>query len=341
MGALGKHSWILASAAALAWSATASADIVSAMIDISQYQDADTVTKIAKASNFELVMHRATLGADTVDLTYATSFRKIRNAKLSAGAYHVLYPQSGPNDVAHSGMNQAHAFLSTIAAACKSGEPVLLALDWESPSANGLLQAPASAQVATEFVSEVRSQTGADVLVYTDGRTLDATKSGIGQVLSKSPLWLAAYHRSLRFDSDPHTLKYTAGADSIEITIEHRLVEGLAFPVSSDYAPWGTVTFWQFSEGGDNGQGPGWAPIRLIEPSISPYDTSYFIGTRDAFRSFVANTSWKCDPKVAKQWANVAPPPVRTPPTPAPAPSPPPAPAAAPPPAPPASTPTP
>jgi GH25 family lysozyme M1 (1,4-beta-N-acetylmuramidase) len=313
MGSLGRYGWITACALALAWAAPASADMVSAMVDVSSYQDVDQVTKAAKASGFELVMHRATLGADVSDQAFPAAFRKIRQAKLSVGAYHVIYPQSTPDDLAHSGLYQAHAFLSAVAGACKSGEPVLLALDWESPRG----QPPASPQTAAEFVSEVRSQTGAEVLVYTDANTLSGARGGIGAILTQSPLWFAAYHRALRFESDPHAVKYSADADSIDISILRRRVDGLTFPLGEDIAPWSAATFWQFSEGGDGGDGPGWDPIRQIEPAISPYDTSYFFGPREAFRKFVAGSSWKCDPKIVRRWADEAPP---APPTPAPPP---------------------
>lgn len=322
MGVVGKCGWIAASALALAWAAPALADMVSAMVDISSYQNVDTVIPQAKAAGVELLMHRASLGADRTDTAFQAAFRKIRNAKLSVGAYHVLEAQSSPDDVARGGMNQAHQFLATVAAACKSGEPVLLALDWETVSG---ASAPASAQTAAEFVTELRSQTGADMLIYADEHTLGLVKPTIGTLLPQSPLWLASYHRAFRFESDPFKLKLTASDQSIDVSIERAREDGLTFPIADDYAPWTAITFWQFSEGGDTGAGPKWDPIRLIEPSITPYDTSYFIGSRAEFESFVAARSWKCDPKVTKKWpALVAPAPVtpRPPPAPAPAPTP-------------------
>lgn len=306
-----KFGWIAASAIALAWAGVASADIVSAMVDISSYQSVDAVIPLAKTAHVELLMHRASLGSGQPDQAFQAAFRKIRSAKLSVGAYHVLYPQSGPSDLAHAGVTQAHAFLEAVAGACKSGEPVLLAMDWETP---GALPAPASAQTAAEFVSEVRSQTGAELLVYSNAGTLAAARTGIGAVLSQSPLWFAAYHRSLRFESDPRTLKYAATDDAIDITIQRRRVDGLTFPLADDIAPWKAASFWQFSEGGDNGLGPAWDSVRQIEPAITAFDTSYFFGTRDAFRKFVTATSWRCDPKVVKAWANQPPPPPAPPP---------------------------
>jgi GH25 family lysozyme M1 (1,4-beta-N-acetylmuramidase) len=308
MGALGKR-WGMAAALACvlgALAGPAAADMVSAMVDISLHNDVDAVTRIAKSSGIELVMHRASLGAGTADGKFLAAFRKIKAARLSAGAYHVLYPQSSPTDLAHSGLVQAHGFLDAVAGACKAGEPVLLALDWESPSNAGLPIPPASAQTAVEFVSEVRSQTGAEVLIYTDGKTLGAVRPGIGQILAGSPLWYAAYHRLIRFETDPRQVKYAADDDSIDISIQRRRVDGLTFPVGADYAPWSAVTFWQFSEGGNDGLNPGWDGVKAIEPGISAFDTNYFLGTREAFRKFVAKTSWKCDPKIVKRWADEA-----------------------------------
>jgi GH25 family lysozyme M1 (1,4-beta-N-acetylmuramidase) len=311
MGVLGRCGWIALIAAT--WAGAAAADVVSAMVDISSYQNVDTVIPLAKAAGVELLIHRASLSADRTDTAFQAAFRKIRSAKLSVGAYHVLYAQAGPDDLAHAGMSQAHQFLGAVAAACKKGEPVLLALDWEAPGG----AAPASAQTAAEFVSEVRSQTGAEVLVYSDAHTLGLSRSGIGQVLSGSPLWFAGYHRSLRFETDPRTVKYAASDDAIDITIQRRRVDGLTFPIGDDIAPWKAATFWQFSEGGDNGAGPAWDPVRQIEPQITAFDTSYFFGAREDFRKFVTATSWKCDPKIAKAWANLpppVPPPIPTPP---------------------------
>jgi GH25 family lysozyme M1 (1,4-beta-N-acetylmuramidase) len=296
---VGKCGLIAASALAVAWAAPAGADVVSAMVDISSYQSVDTVIPQAKAAGVELLMHRATLGADRTDQSFQAAFRKIRSAKLSVGAYHVLVAQSGAGDVVHGGMNQAHQFLAAVGAACKTGEPVLLALDWETV---GGASAPASAQTAAEFVTEVRSQTGADVLIYSDEHTLSTVRSSIGSVLSQSPLWLAAYHRAFRFDSDPYHFKLNSTDQALEISLERDREDGLTFPIADDYAPWTAMTFWQFSEGGDTGAGPKWDPIRLIEPSITAYDTSYFFGTRTEFEGFVAAKSWKCDTKVAKKW---------------------------------------
>jgi GH25 family lysozyme M1 (1,4-beta-N-acetylmuramidase) len=326
MSALKGFGGLAAAAVAWSWAAAASADIVSAMVDISSYQDVDTVTKAAKASGFELVMHRATLGADGADQAFPAALRKIRSARLSVGAYHVLYAQGAPEDLAHGGLNQAHQFLSAVAGACKSGEPVLLALDWESPGG----KPPASAQTAAEFVSEVHSQTGADLVIYSDARTLDAVRSGIGAILTQSPLWFAAYHRAFRFESDPYKLKYTASDSAIDISIQRPREDGLTFPIADDFAPWTSLTFWQFSEGGPTGAGPNWDPVRQIEPAISPWDTSFFFGRREDFRKFVAATSWKCDPRIAKHWANVIIPPTPPAPSAAPAPAPPPAPPVAP-----------
>ena len=158
-------------------------------------------------------------------------------------------------------------------------------------------------------------------MIYSDAPTLSSARSGIGAILTQSPLWFAAYHRAVRFESDPYKLKYTASDQAIDVSIERPKQDALTVPLSDDYAPWKTMTFWQFSEGGDTDAGPGWDPIKLIEPGISAYDTSYFFGTRKSFGAFVTATSWKCDPNVAKKWANAAPPASLPAPAPAPRPS--------------------
>lgn len=298
---------LAAAALALAIVGPAWADVVSAMVDVSQYNDLDAVIGAAKTSNLELVVHRATLGTTRNDVNFGGALKKIRTAKLMGGAYHVLYGQTGPEDLAHAGTIQAHYFLEAVAGACKAGDPVLLALDWETPSnGGGVALAPASAQTAAEFVSEVRSQTGAEVVIYTDARTLGTTRAGIGQVLSGSPLWFAAYHRLIRFDSDPRTVTYAADDDSIDISIRRRRVDGLTFPIAADFAPWTAPTFWQFSEGGDDGKGPAWPGVKAFEPAIPAVDTDYFFGTRESLRKFVARTAWKCDPKIVRRWTPVA-----------------------------------
>lgn len=310
MSGLGKSAGC-AAALALLLAVPASADVVSVMVDVSQYNDLDAVTRTAKASGVELVIHRATMGSSRTDTSFPTALKKIRTAKLMGGAYHVLYAQTGPDDVARAGVTQAHAFLEAVAGSCKSGEPVLLAMDWEAPSGGGVALAPASAQTAAEFVSEVRSQTGAEVVIYSDTRTLGGARADIGQALTASPLWFAAYHRLIRFETDPRQLTYNADEDSIDISIRRRRLDALTFPVAADYAPWKSVTFWQFSEGGDDGKGPAWDGVKAYEPAIPAVDTNYFFGARETFRKFVAASAWKCDPKIVKRWpavASIAPP---------------------------------
>lgn len=305
-----------------AMAGAARADMVSAVVDISEYNDASAVIAQAKASGLALVFHRATLGTTRADKSFLTAFRAIKGARLAAGAYHVIYPPSDASGLATTGAGQAGAFIAQVARACRPGETVLLALDWESPTLDGHSVAPAPASVVRDFIAEVQRITGKTPIVYTDRSTIEANRAGIDQTIRQAPLWFAFMHYPVRYSFEQIVVKSAVvdRTDRNKVTLElappqHDTV---TFPQPDQIQPWARPTFWQFSPGG----GLMWDAVRMYEPDIQNVDTDYFVGTRRQLAAFVTANSWKCTAYTPPP-APVAPvPPAPATPTPTPTPTP-------------------
>jgi GH25 family lysozyme M1 (1,4-beta-N-acetylmuramidase) len=285
---------IAAVALSAAMAGAARADMVSAVVDISEFNDAAAVVAQAKASGLSLVFHRATLGTGTPDKSFVAGYRTIRTARLAAGAYHVIFPPRDASGLATTGAEQAGAFLEQVTRACRPGESVLLAVDWEPPHRDGQLIAPAPASVLRDFIVEVQRITGKTPVVYTDRSTIEANRSGIDQTIRQAPLWFAFMHYPVRYSFEQIQIRSAVAdkTDRNKVTLELAPPEHdtVTFPQPDQIQPWARPTFWQFSPGG----GFMWNAVRMYEPDIQNVDTDYFIGTRRQLAQFIAANSWKC-----------------------------------------------
>lgn len=247
-----------------------SADLSQVMIDVSSHNDLSTIIPHLQERQIELVVMRATIGLGTPDKTFDEKVKMLRahSPATIKGAYHALYPGSG--------RAQALEFLSTVKKTCQSGESFILAVDWERPSKNKAVIDPATALTVDEFVQQVESSVGKKPLIYTGPDVIAAQRPQIASATSGSPLWLSTYYSKL----------YLARQCSKETSVQNGFtcansIHGLIFPDKSDYAPWQTWKFWQFSSA-DKGDP---AFIRTTITKKLPVDVSFFGGSREEFRN--------------------------------------------------------
>lgn len=147
-------------------------------IDVSDWQGYIDFSQVAN-SGIQVVYIRASEGANYVDSCFNQNYQNAKSANLKVGFYHYLTASS-----VQEAISQANFFASTISGKspdCK------LAMDFES---FGSLSNYQINQIALAFLSQVKTITNKDVLIYSD--TYNATSTFSSSLVS-FPLWVAQY----------------------------------------------------------------------------------------------------------------------------------------------------
>jgi lysozyme len=149
------------------------ADVV---IDLSHWQSPVDFAQ-AKSAGIAAVILKATQGSGWIDATFAQRFTAATAAGLLVGAYHFLDDSRPELQVAN--------FLS-VAEGC-----ALLALDAEPNAIGGSVTVAQTAEAA----ARLNMATGSMPLIYMNRYGPDQRGTGLpNSVLSRCPLWLAAYN---------------------------------------------------------------------------------------------------------------------------------------------------
>lgn len=146
------------------------------VIDLSHWQ-APVDFAQAKAAGIVAVILKATQGSNWVDVTFASRFAAATGAGLLVGAYHFL-------DNSEPALQVGNFLLA--AGGCR-----VLALDAEPNQIGGTVTVAQTAEAA----ARLQMATGRTPLIYISRYGPDERGTGFpNSVLSRCPLWLAAYN---------------------------------------------------------------------------------------------------------------------------------------------------
>jgi GH25 family lysozyme M1 (1,4-beta-N-acetylmuramidase) len=277
---------LLAESAGVMPANAGSADLSQVMIDVSSHNDLTALLGDVPNRKIELVVARVSIGLGTPDGAYEKNMQLLRSAapQILRGAYHALYATS-------SGKAQAAEFLGHVRGACRPGEKILLAVDWERPQLKKKMVDAAPTATLREFVDQVLASTGHQPVVYTDPIVISANRDTLAGWANPPPLWLATYYAKIWRSRDCH--KQPEGQNGFTCS---NSIHGLVFPDVNDFSPWSDWVFWQFSAAT-----PGNPEYLLRKFKDMPVDVSYFGGSREEFRAFFEANAVKCEAIVVPQ----------------------------------------